>query len=377
MSEWEHIALGDIISFRSGKNAPKDQRTDDGPFRMLGANGHIGFTADFLHEGPFLTVGRVGAYGAVNRVGDERCWVSDNALIARPDLARASVEFTGYLLETVDYDSIKSGTTQPLITQTGLKKIRKALPPPAEQRRIVDVMAAVDSQVASVSVETEALRNMFALRKAALFDGFKSGGVAVRLSDVLEEIKRPVAVDKGAQYRQIGIRSHGRGVFTKDGVSGEELGSKKVFWLEPGDLVINIVFAWEGAVAVMPVGLDGYCASHRFPAYRRTDGGDVDFFRFFFSTSDGARLLGDCSPGGAGRNRTLNRRRLLDSIIHLPSAATQTAAVAEFRSFETALTDLETELARLRMFRSALLASLLNRDVEIPESYDVLLEAAS
>lgn len=37
----------------------------------------------------------------------------------------------------------------------------------------------------------------------------------------------------------------------------------------------------------------------------------------------------------------------------------------------------QAELTRLRMFRSALLTSLLSQDVEIPESYDVSLEAAS
>ena len=61
-------------------------------------------------------------------------------------------------------------------------------------------------------------------------------------------------------------------------MTGESLGSKKVFWVEPGELVINIVFAWEGAVAIVPLEIEGYCGSHRFRAYRRLDGGDVEFF---------------------------------------------------------------------------------------------------
>jgi type I restriction enzyme S subunit len=33
-------------------------------------------------------------------------------------------------------------------------------------------------------------------------------------------------------------------------MTGLDIGSKKVFYIEPGDFVLNIVFAWEGAVAV-------------------------------------------------------------------------------------------------------------------------------
>lgn len=65
----------------------------------------------------------------------------------------------------------------------------------------------------------------------------------VRLGDVLHPVPRPVDVDAATEYREIGIRSHGRGIFHKEPVSGAAIGEKKVFWLEPGDFVLNIVFA--------------------------------------------------------------------------------------------------------------------------------------
>ncbi|MFE6397517.1 restriction endonuclease subunit S domain-containing protein [Streptomyces alboflavus] len=138
-----------------------------------------------------------------------------------------------------------------------------------------------------------------------------------------------------------------------------------MFWVEPGDLVINIVFAWEGAVAIVPPEIEGYCGSHRFPTYRRLDGGNIEFFRLFFSTKTGTQLLANCSPGGAGRNRTLSRKRLMESPVGMPSAQEQERSVSELRALETSLLALRTEADRLRAVHATLLSGLLDRTVDI------------
>ena len=99
----------------------------------------------------------------------------------------------------------------------------------------------------------------------------------VRLSSLLYEVKRPVTVDADAAYREIGIRSHGRGIFHKKPISGAALGEKSVFWLQPGDLVFNIVFAWEGAVALTGPSEAGYIGSHRFPSFKTHEDADARF----------------------------------------------------------------------------------------------------
>ena len=146
----------------------------------------------------------------------------------------------------------------------------------------------------------------------------------VRLGDVLERARRPLSVKATARYEQIGIRSHGKGIFHKAAVTGAELGAKKVFEIRERDLVLNIVFAWEGAVAVAGPDDDGRCGSHRFPTYVARDGeSDVQYLRLFFETELGRRILQLASPGSAGRNRTLNQQVLLDSLVPLPPLAEQ------------------------------------------------------
>lgn len=151
----------------------------------------------------------------------------------------------------------------------------------------------------------------------------------MKLGDVLRHVPRPVDVQFDTMYREIGIRSHGKGLFHKAPVSGAELGNKRVFFIEPGDFVLNIVFAWEGAVALASERERGMIASHRFPTFRSDEQRlDLRFLLLYFRTPTGVELMGRVSPGGAGRNRTLNRTAYLSLEISLPPLAEQQRLVA-------------------------------------------------
>ncbi len=246
-----------------------------------------------------------------------------------------------------------------------LKTLEIPWPDAPERKSQVAVIGAVDDQITALDKEVGALEALLRGRKEELFAHYAATANVLPIGEVLEEVKRPITVDPEAEYRQIGIRSHGRGLFTKEAVTGESLGSKRVFWVEPGDLLINIVFAWEGAVAIVPPEIEGYCGSHRFPSYRRLDGGDIEFFRLFFSTTSGTQLLANCSPGGAGRNRTLSRKRLMESPIGIPSAQEQERAISELQALETNVLALRAEADRLRAVHATLLSGLLDRTIEI------------
>lgn len=136
---WCDVAVGDICHWASGKFLAPAQRHVGGRYPVLGANGEIGRTDHVLYTEPVITVGRVGACGEVH-VSTGPCWVSDNALVARPK-GGVTFDFMRILLESLDYESLKGGTNQPLITQTRLKEVRVSLPPVSAQRRISDLLS--------------------------------------------------------------------------------------------------------------------------------------------------------------------------------------------------------------------------------------------
>ena len=145
-----------------------------------------------------------------------------------------------------------------------------------------------------------------------------------RIDDCLERVEHPVKVQADKLYTQIGIRSHGKGLFYKEQVTGAELGNKAVFWIEPDCFILNIVFAWEQAIGKTTSAEKGMIGSHRFPMYRPINNRvDVDYLINYFLTKRGAEILAAASPGGAGRNKTLGQDRFLKSKVVLPPLAEQ------------------------------------------------------
>lgn len=141
-----------------------------------------------------------------------------------------------------------------------------------------------------------------------------------KCKDIFDRVSKAVDVEAGEVYREIGIRSHGKGLFYKDEITGEGLGNKRVFWVEPNSFILNIVFAWERAVTKTTEKELGMIASHRFPMYKPKENvADLDYITKFFITHKGKYILEMASPGGAGRNKTLGQKEFENSTICLPS----------------------------------------------------------
>lgn len=158
----------------------------------------------------------------------------------------------------------------------------------------------------------------------------------VPVGEVLTLQRRAVEVVPDREYAQVGIRSFGRGIFHKEPVSGASLGAKRVFRIEPGDLVISNVFAWEGAVGLASEAEAGMIGSHRFMTFVPIDGRiDPSWATWYFRSEPGLMLIRKASPGSAGRNRTLAIDRFASLEIPLPpidkqrECAAQLAAVAD------------------------------------------------
>jgi type I restriction enzyme S subunit len=142
----------------------------------------------------------------------------------------------------------------------------------------------------------------------------------VPTNKVLKTVKKAVNVEPNTEYREIGIRSHGKGIFHKKLVQGNKLGNKRVFWVDEKCFIVNIVFAWEQAIAMTSENERGLIASHRFPMYKpKNDLIYLDYLLAFYQSPRGKFQLNLASPGGAGRNKTLGQKEFSQSLIPLPT----------------------------------------------------------
>ena len=279
------------------------------------------------------------------------------------------------------------------LTAVQLRRYRVPIPTVSEQRAIATFLDRETAKIDALVARKERLIELLREKRTALitravtlgldplvdarttasrvFPVIPKNWVLWKLRRLIRQMKRPLVVEPETDYREIGIRSWGKGIFHKDVVRGALLGDKSVFLPEPGDFVLNIVFAWEGAVAVVSENERGMIASHRFPTFRPSSNVDIDYFLMVLQSDQGRSLMEVNSPGAAGRNRTLRVDQFGDEEIPLPPLDTQRAIVAEFRAEERRIAGLEGKVREaidhLKEFRTALISAAVTGKFDVRE----------
>ena len=123
--DWEEVKLEMLISIGSGKSLKKECFIATGKYPILGANGEIGRTNEFLFDEKLIYTGRVGTLGNVFRIENEKVWLSDNTLVIKPI---DYYNFIYFVLKFSKLDNYDVGSTQPLIRQSDIKEIEIKLP---------------------------------------------------------------------------------------------------------------------------------------------------------------------------------------------------------------------------------------------------------
>lgn len=151
----------------------------------------------------------------------------------------------------------------------------------------------------------------------------------VSLGELLRLERRPVKIEPDEQYQEIGIYCFGRGIFPKAPRSGLEVGDKNLFLMKEGDFILQVTFAWEGAVAIVSSVEDGMYGSTRYPTFRVDTSRCVSQYLLnYFRTKEGLQQLIKICPGSAGRNRVLSIKRIPEVLVPLPPLTEQRRVVA-------------------------------------------------
>jgi type I restriction enzyme, S subunit len=288
-------------------------------------------------------------------------------------------QFYKYYFKTVNYinelnKSIEGIRDGKMVSFAHFSEIKLPLPKHEEQRKIAACLSSLDSLLAAHSRKLEALMDYKKGLMQALFPAEGESVPKIRFpkfsyageweiykaSSLLIKVSNPVEVKPNEIYKQIGIRSHGKGIFYKEPVTGQELGNKRVFWVEESAFIVNIVFAWEQAVAITSKEKHGMIASHRFPMYKARDNKcDVDFIKHFFLTRIGKALLGIASPGGAGRNKTLGQTEFDDLAFKVPIDVSEQQRIASTLStLEDLIAAQVTQVEALKQHKRGLMQGL-------------------
>lgn len=186
------------------------------------------------------------------------------------------------------------------------------------------------------------------------------------------------AVEKPeSTYTGLGVRNRGKGTFLKPDQDPKKIAMDTLYEVHADDLIVSITFAWEGSIAIALAEDQGALVSHRFPTYEfNSRVTSAPFFKYVILDKQLVYQLGVISPGGAGRNRVLNKTDFLALSAYLPQLDEQKKISACLGSLDELTLAETTKLDALIDHKSGLMQSLFPRggsttpDFRFPEFKD-------
>lgn len=202
--------------------------------------------------------------------------------------------------------------------------------------------ASIDKDIASLL----AIRFQETLKQAVLLP----------MREVAPLVRRNVQLEANQQYKELGARSFGKGLFVKPDFDADAATWEKPVWIMPGDIVFSNIKAWEGAIGVARPEHDGFIASHRYlTSVPHSDLALPEYLLHYLLSEQGLISVNEASPGTADRNRTTKKSALEAILVPVPTLAVQ----RQFVAFKSAIEASAVVRTNQRSVIEAMLPSLI------------------
>lgn len=339
---WPLVRLGDVLLRHKDS---LDIEDDEGYTRLtIRMNGQgvgirdkvcgreIGTKRQFrVKAGQFLLSkidARNGAFGLVPNDCDNAI-VTGNFWAFDISTDRVVPRFIDLLTKTtlfVDY-SIKasSGTTNRLYLQEEkFAEQQIELPPIEEQKKIVARIDAVQQKMQAADKLRASIDKDIASLLAVRFQETLKQAPLLPMREVAPLVRRNVQLETNQQYKELGARSFGKGLFVKPDFDADAATWEKPVWIKVGDIVFSNIKAWEGAIGVAKPEHDGFIASHRYlTAVVKPEVALPEYLLYYLLSETGLTAVNEASPGTADRNRTTKQSALEAICVPVPLMAIQ------------------------------------------------------
>ena len=175
---WHEVKLGDISDLYQPQTISQNDLGLNG-YPVYGANGLIGYYHKFNHETwQIMITCRGSTCGTVNRTNG-KSWITGNAMVVNVDNYENNKLFLYFKLLNENFLSIVSGSGQPQIVRTPLKKWKLYITSDlTEQKAIADILSKADEEIELLNKKLEA----FKLEKKALMKQLLTGQIRVKVN---------------------------------------------------------------------------------------------------------------------------------------------------------------------------------------------------
>ena len=186
-SHWDVVRLKRHAACSSGGSiAPSEFSTDLNPSEPLfdvpvvGGNGVMGLCGKSNIGSNVLAIGRVGALCGNVHLVSPPAWITDNALVLRPNNGMFELRYLAKALELRNLNDLANQSAQPLITGSQVRNQQIPCPPQAEQRAIVHYLDRLNGSIDAAARAAQSHCELIRVYRARLVADVVTGKLDVR-----------------------------------------------------------------------------------------------------------------------------------------------------------------------------------------------------
>lgn len=204
----------------------------------------------------------------------------------------------------------------------------------------------------------------------------------LQVKDVLIRIKQPLELEDDVLYKRVTIRSKHQGICLRDSQYGNDIGTKKQFFVKQGQFLLSKIDARNGAFGIVTEEVDGAIITGNFWTYEVNKKElNIELFYIMTSLPFFDELCKNSSSGSTNR-QYLDEKKFLNQEITLPPIEEQNSFIEHFKKLQEkhsqTLEELQTQSKLINKLRSSILSDAVSGKL-VPqdpndESAEVLLE---
>ena len=274
-AHWGCRRLKTLCAMQSGEAITAESIEATGEYPVYGGNGVRGFSSQYTHDGVYALIGRQGALCGNVHLARGRFWASEHAVVTNLHGDHAPEWFVS-ILQAMNLNQYSIAAAQPGLSVDRVLNLWAPVPPQCEQRTIARFLNHVMNRIDRYIRAKEKLIALLEEQKRATINEAVTGQIDIRTGRPY-----PIHKDSGVEWLEAvpghwdvrPAKWHLREVDERSVTGTEEMLSvshltgvtprseKSVTMFEaesnvghklcePGDVVVNTMWAWMGALGI-------------------------------------------------------------------------------------------------------------------------------
>lgn len=154
---WNLRKYGEIVSIQYGKS-PKDIKSDDGNYPIIGTGGFVGLGTDYLYDGQSIVIGRKGTIDKPTFI-EGRFWAIDTTYYT-DSYKNTDPQWFYYRVLFDGLSKYNEATGVPSLNRDTLYSIEALTPPLPEQQKIASILTSVDDVIEKTQSQIKKLQDL-------------------------------------------------------------------------------------------------------------------------------------------------------------------------------------------------------------------------